>query len=76
MASAADQRVLAQDWRGARGGERVLVVDVRIADPHHHFSRGEIVKRDLVEARADAAVVAVNAVGAESGHGMLGGAQE
>ena len=66
---AAHQRVLAQDAAGACRRQRVLVVDGRVLDPHHDVARAEVVERELVEARDDAAVEVVDAVGGEGSHG-------
>ena len=65
---AADQRIATQDAALAGRGERVLVVDVGVTDPHHDVARAQVVERDLVETRDDAAVDFVDAECAHGGH--------
>ena len=50
----------------------VLVIDGRILDPDDHVAGAEVVEGQLVEARDDAALDFVDAVGAERSHGNSG----
>src|SRR6267378_5984615 len=50
---AADARRAAQDLAFAGGGERVLVVDVRVRHAHHDLARIQLVERALDEFRAN-----------------------
>src|SRR5690606_26170485 len=52
---AADQRELAKDLAGAGGGERVLVVHVRVLRADDHVAFGKIVEGQLLEAGLDLA---------------------
>jgi hypothetical protein len=64
---AADQWVCAQDLAHAGARERVLEVDRRVRGLDDDLAGGEIVERDVLDARAMHAIVAVDAEGAEGG---------
>src|ERR1700683_4495822 len=57
---ATDERVAAQDLARPGCGQRVLVVDARVADPDHHLARRQVIERDLLEARHDLACLGMN----------------
>src|SRR5205085_4772380 len=63
----AHQRVAAQDLAGPGRRERVLVVDVGVADPDHDLPGGEVIERDGLEAGGNPAPFGMNAQRLESG---------
>src|SRR5260370_313097 len=67
---AADQRVAAQDLAGPGRRERVLVVDVGVADPDHDLPGCEVIEGDRLVASGNLAPFGMNAERLESGSHM------
>ena len=58
---AADQRIASQDWRSPGRGQRVLVVDCRMADANNDVAFGQVIELEFAKLAADAVAILVDA---------------